>query len=118
MKVDIISIEDKGNLSKETIWFDVLEDADLKYYLVCDTTYTDEHQISNELRHVYWFPSTKVKKNDYVALCTRDGTNSTTSNKRNTTTHIFYWDLGRTVWNKDGDCAVLFEINTWKTKRG
>lgn len=118
MKLDIISIEGKGDLSKETIWLDVLEDADLKYYLVSDTTYTGENQISNELRHVYWFRSKNVKTGDYVALHTKDGLNSTSANNRNTTTHHIYWDLGRTIWNKDGDCAVLFEVNTWKAKKG
>src|SRR6266404_6319207 len=118
MKLDIISIEDKGDLSKETIWLDVLEDADLKYYLVSDTTFTGENQISNELRHVYWFRSKQVKKGDYVALHTKDGTDSATPNKRNATTYHIYWDLGRTIWNKDGDCAVLFEVNTWKAKKG
>ena len=118
MKLDIISIEHKGDLSKETIWLDVLEDADLKYYLVGDTTYTSENSISNELRHVFWFTSKSVKKHDYVALHTKDGTDSAAPNDRNTTTHHIYWDLGRTIWNKEGDCAVLFEVNTWKAKRG
>lgn len=116
MKLEIISIENKGDLANETIWLDVLEAANLQYYLVSDTTYTGEHQISNELRHVYWFRS--KQEGDYVALHTKDGTNSTTSNKRNTTTHHIYWDLGRTIWNKDGDCAVLFEVNTWQAKKG
>jgi hypothetical protein len=119
MKMKIHAIEGKGNLDKEVIWLDVVEDiAELKYYMVCDTTYTDDKHISNELRHVYWFRSKSVKKGDWIALHTKNGTNSTNSNNRGGTTHHFYWNLGRTIWNKDGDAAVLFKVDTWNTLRG
>jgi hypothetical protein len=118
MKIKIHSIENKGDLDSEVVWLDVVEDVtDLGYYMVCDTTYTDDNHISNELRHAYWFPTKAVKKGDWIALYTKNGTNGTSSNKRETTTHKFFWKLGRTVWNKDGDCAVLFQLTTWKTKR-
>lgn len=119
MKVKIHSIADKGNLEKEVIWIEVLEDvADLSYYMICDTTYTDDDHISNELRHIYWFPKQSVKKGDWIALYTKDGKKSASSNNRGTTTHTFYWNLSRTIWNKDGDCAVLFKLETWKAQKG
>lgn len=118
MKLSVHSIEGKGKLDDECVWLDVNEDVgSLAYYAVCDTTYTDDNRISNELRHVYWLPAKSVKKGDWIKLMTKAGTNTTSTNNRNTTTHIFYWGVGRTVWNKDGDAAVLFEITTWKTTR-
>lgn len=114
MKLKVISIEGKGDLGKEVVWLDVLEDCDLQDYMVSDTTYTGDDTISNELRHMFWFPKRLVKKGDYVALLTREGANGTSTNSRKTTSHQFYWKLGRTVWNKDGDCAVLFQLSTWK----
>ena len=118
MKLKINSIENKGDISKECVWIDVLEDVDnLSYYLICDTTYTDDNHISNELRHLYWFSKYSVKKGDWIKLVTKDGVNSTSPNDRKTTTHIFHWKLGKTVWNKDGDAAILFHVDTWKTTR-
>lgn len=112
------SIEGKGDLTKECVWLDVLEDvASLSHYLVCDTTYLDPAHISNELRHMYWFKNKSVKKGDWLKVMTKKGVDATASNDRGTTTHIFYWKLDRTVWNKDGDAAVLFNINTWNTLR-
>jgi hypothetical protein len=118
MKLKIHSVDNKGELENEVIWIDVLEDiSDLSYYMVCDTTYTDDNHISNELRHVFWFPKKSVKKGDWIALRTKNGTNTAGSNNRGTATHTFFWKLGRTIWNKDGDCAVLLELTTWNTIR-
>lgn len=117
MKIKIHSIENKGNLEKEVIWLDVLEDCDLSYYMVCDSTYTSDNRLSNEHRHAYWFPPIAAKKGDWLALHTKDGKNDTRSNDRGTMTRHFYWKLGRTIWNKDGDCAVLFQLTTWRGHR-
>lgn len=32
-------------------------------------------------------------------------------------THNFFWNLGKTVWNKDGDAVTLFSLESWKTTR-
>jgi hypothetical protein len=117
-RLDIHSVAGKGILTEEHVWLEVKDDiADLRFYLLCDTTYTDDEHISNELRHTFWFPQKAVSKGDWIKLMTKAGQNTTSSNDRKTTTHIFFWGLGSTVWNKNGDCAVLFKIESWKTKR-
>lgn len=114
----IHSVEHKGDLSKECVWVEVLADtSDLDHYLLCDTTYLDPNHISNELRHLYWFKKRVVKKGDWIKLMTKEGADTTAENNRNTTTHILHWKLGKTIWNKDGDAAVLFQVNTWNTTR-
>ncbi|MGU1385699.1 hypothetical protein ACSEQ0_26210 [Pseudomonas aeruginosa] len=112
------SIDGKGDIQNECLWLAVLEDIpDLSFYLVCDTTYTDDDHISNELRHLFWFPAKSVKKGDWVKLATGIGTNSISSNKKGTATHHFYWNLGNSVWNKAGDAATVFSVSGWKTTR-
>jgi hypothetical protein len=112
------SIDGKGDLAKECVWLSVTEDiSKLSHYVLCDTTYTDDNHISNELRHMYWFPNKAVKKGDWVRLITKEGKNTSAPNDNNGTTHTFYWKLGKTIWNKDGDAAVLFHVSTWKTTR-
>lgn len=117
MKLKINSLVNKGDQNKERIWFNVVEDCDLKYYLVTDTTYTSENAISNKLRHVYWFSSKSVKAGDYVVLHTKKGQQTETGNDKGTRTHVYYWGLDRAVWNDAGDCAVLFEVKAWMTKK-
>lgn len=115
-KLKIHSVDGKGDLSKECVWLQVLEDIpDLGSYMICDTTYVDANHVSNELRHLYWFPTKAAKKGDWVRLMTTSGTNTTTDNNSKTKTHTFYWKLGKTVWNKDGDAAILFDLSKWST---
>lgn len=112
------SVDGKGDLAKECVWLSIAEDiSSLSDYVLCDTTYTDDNHISNELRHLYWFPKKAIKKGDWVRLMTKEGTNSSTANDKGGTTHTFHWKLGRTVWNKDGDAALLFHVRTWSTTR-
>jgi hypothetical protein len=120
MKVNISSVNNKGNYEQEYVTLKVAEACDIGYYLLSDSTYTDEGKLSNKIRHIYWFPDKPVGKGDFVFLYTRGkrpGDKAEWKNKEGTTTHAFYWNLKAAVWNDDGDYAVLFEVNTWSNKR-
>lgn len=117
MKIEIHKILDKGIEKKERLWLKVLNDTNLSYYIIFDTTYTSETTISNVQRHAHWFKPRKVKAGDSIVLYTKKGYTSTNLNKDGSITHFIYWGLNKTIWNKDGDCAVLFEVNTWMTRR-
>ena len=116
-KISIVIAEGKGILDKEVLWLLVNEDVSLESYMVCDSTYTDPTHISNKLRHVYWLPNGTAKKGDYIALYTKIGQNNTAENTKGSKTHRMYWGLKETVWNKDGDCAVLFPVAGWTTAK-
>ena len=117
MKMEIVSVHEKGNRNQEYVEMKVLEQCDLKYYILADTTYTSENSISNKLRHMYWFAAKEAAKGDYVFLYSGKGTNKSYKNKAGTTTHVFYWGLDSAVWNDDGDGAILFEAHIWKAKK-
>jgi hypothetical protein len=115
MKLQIVGLIDRGKAASERLYLRALADANLSFYIVFDTTYTSPNSISNEQRHTYWFPPTQVKAGDHVILYTGSGQRSVNRNPDGTTSHFFYWGLGNTIWNVTGDCAVLFEVNTWQT---
>ena len=112
MKVKIKEIIDHGH-SDERIVLNVIEDIDIGEYLVMDTTYTKDGNVSNKVRHPYWFPDKKIKKGDLVILYSKKGTQSETKNQSGSTSHFFFWGLDSNVWNNDGDCALLLHVNEW-----
>lgn len=117
MKVEIVAINKAGKANEEYIALKVLEDCNLKYYMIADTTYVNESAISNKVRHTYWFASCDVKKGDFVWLFSGKGEDTKRGNSTNTTTHLRFWGLGGAVWNNEGDCGVLYELNSWTTKK-
>ena len=115
MKIKIDQIIDHGTLASERVLISVTEDADLSYFIVADTTYTSTDKISNKLRHMHWFAPKSVKAGDKVELYTKAGTNSQTDIGNGNTRYIIHWGVGNSVWNNEGDAAILFAIQTWKT---
>lgn len=117
MKIQIDQIVDHSTLNSERVLISVIQDTDLKYYIIADTTYTSAENISNKLRHMYWFAPKSVKAGDKVELYTKVGTSSQIDIGNGNTKYIIYWGLGASVWNNDGDAAILFHVDSWKTTK-
>jgi hypothetical protein len=115
MKLEIIKIFERGIAQKERLSLRVLNETDLSFYVIIDTVYLSENSISSSQKHAYWFNPKKVKTGDYIVLYTGNGTPSESKNADGTTNYFLYWGLNNTIWNNKGDCAVVMEINTWKT---
>lgn len=113
MKVKVQSIKDRGDLKNERLVLKALGDCDIGMFFVFDTTYSSDGNISNLVRHPYWFPDKEIRAGDLVVLYTKEGRESQKLNKNGTTSHFFYRGIERTVWNKEEDCAVIFEIANW-----
>ena len=77
MKIETQKIKDRGN-DEERIILRVLEDCNLCRYLVLDTTFDKDGNISNKNnRQVYAFGDMPVRKGDYVVLYTKVGNEGT-----------------------------------------
>jgi len=112
-KLKIINIKDRGNLKSEYVILKVLEDTNLQHYGIVDATYTPDGHLSNLHQHFFKFYHYVVAKGDYIHLYTKDGNDEIFNNRAKTTTHCFYWDLDVSVWNNEGDVAVLLGIEGW-----
>ncbi|MDO8545521.1 MAG: hypothetical protein Q7S40_34190 [Opitutaceae bacterium] len=117
MKINVSSINNRGTYEKEYVSLSVTADCDAGRFLLADTTYNDDGTVSSKLRHLFWLPDQKVKAGDFIWIHTKAGTVSTNANKAKTTTHHFYWGLKVSVWNDEGDCAILLHSDEWEFKR-
>ncbi|ENG7518037.1 hypothetical protein ABVD55_001182 [Vibrio harveyi] len=117
MKLEIVKIQNKGKLNEEYVELKATSKCQLKYYMITDTTYTSENMISNKVRNTYRFAEKEVNKGDTVLLFSGKGKASSTNNVDSPNTHKLYWGLGKSVWNNEGDAAILFNIKSWKTTK-
>lgn len=115
MKLRIANIHGHGDADEEFVLIPVDEDCDLKRFMLADTTYTDEHVISNKVRHVHWFRPKKVKLGDIVELRTGTGKDRSVAQEAGSTRHVIHWGLREPIWNDNGDGAVLFALKGWST---
>jgi hypothetical protein len=115
-KIVLEGIYDRGTLNSEAVVLEVKVKTNLKYFMVVDTTYTKNNLISNKHRHSYWFVDQPVEPGDIIVLYTGKGKNNQVGHKNGKNTVFnFYWGLGSSVWNNDGDAALLYQIETWST---
>ncbi len=116
MDVTILYIKDSGDKNHERIILKAINDCNIGKYILFDTTYKED-QISNKLRHCYWFPDKEIKSGDKIILYTKKGHESSKQNKSGIESHFFYWDLDNTtIWNKKEDCAVVIKVESYITK--
>ncbi len=117
MNLSITSVHGHGNHAAEYVQLTALGNCDAAYYMVADTTYTNDGHISSKVRHTHWFAHLQLAKCDTIYLYTRRGSNSSSKRQDGTTVHHVFWGLDKAVWNNSGDGALLFQITTWKTTR-
>ena len=114
MNLKIISVHNHGDFDKEYVLLKAQEDCDVGRFILADSTYTEDGKVSNKVRHTFWFPDKKIKKGELVSVWTCSGTSGKRETDSGTPIHRFYWGLKTAVWNNDGDCAVLLDVNTWQ----
>lgn len=117
MDVRITGVHGHGAASKEYVQMRVDRDCDIGDYVLADTTYIAPDQISNELRHMFWFPNKQVKAGDTIILRTGSGKHTEERMDDGSTKHRFYWQLGSAVWNDTGDAAVLLRVDEWSYRK-
>ena len=115
MKLKVVSVNDNEEHSSERVFINVLEATDLTYYILRDTTYTEDNHISNKWQHVYKFHKQIVNAGDQVVLYTKTGKDDVRTFANGKKQYIYYWGLDSSVWNNTGDGAVLYEIRGWET---
>lgn len=117
MELEIKRVENASTPSKEYVVLQVTEDTNLYYWAVVDSTFNPDGSMSNEHRHVYFFPAKQVKKGDWVVLYSGTGTNGVVKkfNDNDSNYYAYYWQSGSCIWNNTGDNASLIRYGNGNT---
>lgn len=112
MDLAIVNVSNHGVLDSEHIGLVANNKLFLWNYLLSDSTYHSDGTVSNKHRHVFDFdslPAITLSKGDVVILYTKKGKYRIADLGDGVKAHLIYWGLNETVWNKDGDQAILIE---------
>lgn len=115
-ELDIEYAYNQGDIDGERVRIKVKEDCWLDDFLIMDNTYNENGGVSNKYRHVYQFPCHRVNVGDTVYLYTKKGKKVVPDDNEKNRTLRFYWGLGKTIWNQDGDTIHLIKIDRSESK--
>lgn len=117
MELEIKSVHNASTPSGEYVILRATEDTNLYYFAVVDSTFNGDGSMSNEHRHVYFFPAKSIKKGDWVVLYSGTGTNGTIRKFSNSSDsyYAYYWQSGSCIWNNTGDNASLIRYGNGNT---
>lgn len=114
MKAEIVKVKSRGDYENEVVVIRIKSDCDIGRFIIADSTYQPNGKVSNAVRHTLWIPDQAVVAGDEVCIWTRSGKSHSAKLTNGNTRYNFYWNLRTAVWNDDGDCAVLFELDNWQ----
>jgi hypothetical protein len=118
MNLKISSFADAGNLDKERIVLNVLEDVDIGRFVLMRSRTNDGGDPISGTKDAYWFPDKGVKKGDLVVVYTKAGKPSTKAMASGNTAHFYYWQKKSAFWGPEsGNVAVLLEAPVWTSKK-
>ena len=108
-----------GRFNKDTkdeyLAFKVEEDCNIHQYLIYDTTFDGDGELSNLLPHMYRFPSQDVTKGAYVYLYihSKGGRKAFEVDKDGDNRFRFAWglDTNVSVFNNEKDFLHIAEVN-------
>lgn len=102
------------NLQTERVVLTAQAACNLNSFVLFDTTYDEEGNVTNKERHLKAFPSINLKRGDTVTLYTKVGRNVIpTANVFAPVNYIIFWGLDHKVWNNAGDRAYLLHYDDY-----
>lgn len=117
MKIKFNARYEKGK-NNEYLSFTVLDDCNIHEYIIYDSTFDSDGELSNLLPHMYRFPSQKVTKGAIVFLYIHDLGNRKPIDKQDSGRQVyrFLWGLSEemNVFNKDGDYLHIAKVDETK----
>jgi hypothetical protein len=114
--LQIVKVSKEGGPTKEYVVLRAFKDCNLNDYAISDNTYDEEGHTSNKHPHFYWFPKLEVKRGDFIYLYTGRGSYRNGKTESGTPYHMFFWQLGVSVWNDQRDNAVLLKVSEAQRK--
>lgn len=115
MKVQISSVQDKGDSTHERLVLHVKRDADIGDFMLVRTAFEDGH-VTTKVMNTFWFPDKAVKGGDIVVVYSKSGSERMKRISDNRRAHFFYWGQESPLWKHTDVAPVLLYAREWASK--
>ncbi|MEX3022537.1 hypothetical protein AB4K05_23450 [Kluyvera sp. STS39-E] len=117
MKFKIGGLKEPGNLDKERVVIQILEDGNVGKLMVATTTQQAEDRVSSKINNPYWIPDQDVVKGDLIIIYTKDGKKNSRKNEDGSSSYFFYIGMEQPLYTESNETAVVFDISNWTFAR-
>ena len=113
MKFTIDGLKEPGNLEKERVVIEILEDGNIGTLLVASTTQQAEDRVSSQINNPYWIPDQDVKKGDLIIIYTKSGQKNNRKNHSGSSSYFFYIGMEQPLYSENNKTVVVFDVSEW-----
>ena len=112
MKLELVSIQDRGVIGKERIVMKALSKFDVGQFAVIEAGYSGG-SVNTATNGCYWFPDKIVEEGDWVILYTKSGEDKEKVQRSGKTAHFFYWGKELPKWKNEKWVPVVLQVDSW-----
>lgn len=113
MKYKIRGLREPGNLEKERVAIEILEDGDAGNLIITSTIQQGPGKVSPKIKNPYWIPDQQVNKGDLVIVYTKKGQSNVRENDDDTKSYFFYMGMTEALYGTGNSTAAVFSIAKW-----
>lgn len=113
MKFNLQGLKNPGDVEKERVVIEILEDGNVGQLLVASTIQADDNSVSPRISNPYWIPDQDVKKGDLVIVYTKSGQKSNRKNETDSYSYFFYIGMDSSIYDESNKTTVVFDISNW-----
>ena len=115
MKVQIQSVADRGDLSRERLVMRVRQDVDIGDFILIRTGFEDD-EVTTDVSNAFWFPYQRLRAGDLVVVYSKQGIDRRKQLDDGHKAYFFYWHQDSSLWNDEHVAPVLLYAPQWASK--
>ena len=113
--MQIQSVADSGDLSRERLVMRVRQDVDIGDFVLIRTGF-EHDEVTTDASNVIWFPYQRLRAGDLVVVYSKRGTDGWKQLDNGHRECRFYWHQDSPLWNDDHVAPVLLYAPQWTSK--
>ena len=115
MRVQIQSVADRGNLSRERLVMRVRQNVDIGDFVLIRTGF-EHDEVTTDVSNVIWFPYQRLRAGDLVVVYSKRGIDGWKQLDNGHRECRFHWRQDSPLWNDDHVAPVLLYAPQWTSK--
>lgn len=113
MKFKIRGLKEPGNIEKERVVIEALEDGNIGNMLIALTEQQGKDEVSSKIENPYWVPDQEVSKGDLIIIYTKNGQKTSRKNNSGSSSYFFYIGNEQPFYKDKNKTVAVFDISSW-----